>query len=92
MKQTLEFVSNCNIRNVVYCLWRPCNLPYIGQTQQPVKARIGQHRSRIRRSVVNDPLVTHFAEQNHTADYIRWQIIDQAIIPERGGDLTQILQ
>lgn len=47
IKHNLQLFSDCNTKNVIYCIWCPCGLTYIGQTQQPVKARIGQHRSRI---------------------------------------------
>ena len=36
--------SNCNTKNVVYSIQSPCNKTYIGQTMQPVKTRILQHK------------------------------------------------
>lgn len=57
-----------------------------------MKARIGQHRSRIRRLVENAPLVSHYKDKNHSADEIKCQVVEVAKIPERGGDITWILQ
>ena len=87
----LRSFSNCNTSNVVYCIKCPCGLPYIGQTTQAVKNRIGQHRSRIRCKTENAPLVAHFVDMGHTAEDLVWQVIEVVGLPDRGGDLSQIL-
>ena len=87
----LRHFSNCNTSNVVYAIWCPCGLVYIGQTTQPVKSRIIQHRSRIRCQIANAPLVAHFVTLNHTADDIIWQVIEVVKLPPRGGSLSALL-
>mgnify|MGYP002804684881 CR=1 FL=1 len=84
-------MSNCNTINVIYCIWCPCDLIYIGQTTQPVKTRIGQHRSRIRCGTENAPLAAHFQEKGHSVDDIRWQVVETICTPERGGDMGAML-
>ena len=39
----------------------------------------------------NAPLVSHFLEQGHTADDLLWQVIEVITLPDRGGDLSQLL-
>ena len=87
----LRHFSNCNTTNVVYAVWCPCGLVYIGQTTQPIKSRIIQHRSRIRCQIVNAPLVTHFMAFNHTEDVLRWQVVEVVKLPPRGGNLAALL-
>ena len=84
--------SNCNTKNVVYCILCPCGLPYIGQTIQPVKARILQHRSRIRCAVQGAPLVNHFLTKGHNENDLQWSVIFVGNKDPRGGSLQTLLQ
>ena len=91
IQHTLQCFSNCNTTNVVYAIWCPCGLLYIGQTSQSIKLRIGQHRSRIRCGTEGAPLVAHYMELNHTPDQIFWQVIEVIKLPVRGGHLPSLL-
>mgnify|MGYP002804721349 CR=1 FL=1 len=87
----LKHFSNCNTANVVYAIWCPCGWIYIGQTTQPVKSRIIQHRSRIRCQTASAPLVAHYLALNHTEDEILWQVVEVVKLPPRGGSLSKLL-
>mgnify|MGYP002804506061 FL=1 len=92
IEHDLKSLTNCNSKNVIYAVWCPCNLIYIGQTTQKVKDHITQHKSRIKCKVDNAPLVAHFMDKGHTQEDIRWQVIESVVLPERGGHLPSLLQ
>ena len=83
--------SNCNTKNVAYCIQCPCKLTYIGQTVQPVKTRILQHKSRIKCKVKGAPLVNHYMEHSHTENDLEWSVIFVAEKDTRGGSVQTML-
>ena len=87
----LNSMSNCNTDNVIYCIWCPCRLTYIGQTSQCFRARICQHRSRIRCNMENAPLLSHFQDMGHSADSLKWQVIEVVRLPDQGGNMNTLL-
>ena len=76
---------------MIYCIQCPCKLTYIGQTVQPVKTRILQHKSRIRCKIQGAPLVNHFLMNQHTENDFEWSVIFVAEKDVRGGSLQTIL-
>ena len=83
--------SNCNTKIVIYCIQCPCNLTYIGQTGQPVKTRILQHKSRIKCKVQGAPLVSHYMEHAHTENDLEWSVIFVVDKDPRGGSTQTML-
>ena len=91
IKIDLKRFSNCNTKNVVYCINCPCKLFYIGQTGQAVKTRILQHRSRIKCKVQGAPLVSHFTELSHSENDLEWYVIFVIDKDRRGGSIQSTL-
>lgn len=83
--------SNCNTQNVINAVVCPCKKVYFGQTSQKIKTRICQHRSRLRCKTENAPLVEHFTEKGHTEDQLKWTVISVIKIPQRGGNISALL-
>ena len=71
--------TNCNSKQVIYMITCPCSLRYIGMTNRPAKIRIQEHRSSIRCKRITTKLITHYSEYRHTADDIKWTIIEQVM-------------
>lgn len=80
----------CNSSNVIYSLKCPCGKIYIGQTTRPVKIRLNEHRSAIRKFNQEKDKVQregtkwretgvarHFSEASHNVSDLRWQIIEE---------------
>ena len=45
-------------------------------TTRKVKIRVGEHRSNIRCKKSNTRLLTHFQENNHTSNDLRWTVLE----------------
>ena len=56
---------NCNSTHVVYLLKCPCGLAYIGQTKQPLKILIGEHKTAIRTGNLEYAMARHYIQANH---------------------------
>lgn len=46
---SIKGLCTCDTQNVIYSLKCPCGKTYIGQTTRPIKIRLNEHRSQIRR-------------------------------------------
>ncbi|OCT87357.1 hypothetical protein XELAEV_18021057mg, partial [Xenopus laevis] len=76
---------------VVYAIKCPCGLMYIGQTTRQAKERIGEHKSDIKRKILQNPVAGHFIEAGHFVSQLRFQILQQIPRPRRGGDRVKQL-
>lgn len=78
---------------VIYIIWCPCNLLYIGQTTCDLKTRLNNPRYTIRKKRLNLPLSKHFTEKGHNEWDIKCMIVDRIPPLQRGGDrLTKLLK
>ncbi|OCT74039.1 hypothetical protein XELAEV_18033002mg [Xenopus laevis] len=58
----------------------------MGETTQMVKSRISQHRSSINLGNTTLPVSKHFIEKGHTADQLKFMILETIPPLKRGGD------
>ncbi len=79
-------------KHVVYLIWCPCGLGYVGKTSRQLKQRISEHKSSIRRKDVNYPVVAHFLALNHDVSTLQFCGIERVNVPPRGGDIEVLLQ
>lgn len=58
-----HFLS-CSTKNVVYLIWRPCGMQYVGRTQQAcaLQVRLNEHVAYIRRGFPGHYLSRHYAK------------------------------
>ncbi|XP_041432150.1 uncharacterized protein LOC121397930 [Xenopus laevis] len=87
-KFSIQGHHTCNSEYVVYMLKCPCGLAYIGETIQPIRDRISQHKSTIRKEVVKLPVPAHFKMARHSAASLRFLVIESVAPPRRGGQQT----
>lgn len=79
----------CDTEWVVYALWCPCGLLYIGETKN---IRLTNHRYCIRKKRLDLPVSKHFFESGHTERDICCMILEHVTPPSRGGDRLTILK
>ena len=90
---TIRQFVNCSSSNVVYMIFCKCNLQYVGKTSRPVRTRIIEHMSAIRRKDIKSPVARHFMEAGHSTADLSFTVIEQVKKSRRGGDLdTKLLQ
>ncbi|OCT55250.1 hypothetical protein XELAEV_18003530mg, partial [Xenopus laevis] len=70
----------------IYVLTCPCGLIYVGETTQMVKSRISQHRSSINLGNTTLPVSKHFVDLGHTADQLKFMVLEVVPPMKRGGD------
>ncbi|OCU00267.1 hypothetical protein XELAEV_18006038mg [Xenopus laevis] len=76
----------CLTQFVVYAIVCPCGMIYVGETVQKVKSRISQHKSTIKLGNMGLPLSKYFKEKGHTAEQLRFTVLEMVPPLERGGD------
>jgi len=63
---------------------------YIGKTIRPLKQRISEHKSSIRRNDMIYSVARHFDNHSHPLSSLRFQGIEQ-VTSQRGGDINRRL-
>ncbi|CAJ0929680.1 unnamed protein product [Ranitomeya imitator] len=81
----------CESSYVVYLIKCPCGLLYVGETTQSVRDRISKHKSTIRCQNLLLPIPHHFHSAGLSISQLRYQVIDRAPPPRRGGDRVALL-
>lgn len=76
----------CTSEWIVYILWCPCKLIYVGETKCDLKTRLNNHRYTIRKQRLDLPVPKHFSELGHNEWDLRCMIIDSVPPLRRGGD------
>ncbi|OCT55735.1 hypothetical protein XELAEV_18004486mg, partial [Xenopus laevis] len=76
----------CVSKYVVYVLVCPCDLIYVGETTQMIKSRISQHRSAINLGNTSQPVSKLFLEKGHSADQLRFMVLEMIPPLKNGGD------
>lgn len=82
----------CTTDWVVYVLWCPCGLLYVGETKNEFKTRLNNHRYSIRKARNDLPVPKHFSESKHTERDIKFMLLQHIPPPNRGGDRLTILK
>lgn len=82
----LKHFLTCNSEWVVYIIWCPCKLLYVGETSLDLKTRLNQHRYTIRKKRLDLPVSKHCTESGHSEWDIRFMIVDHIPPLSRGGD------
>lgn len=82
----IKHFLTCNRDWVIYLLWCPCSLYYIGETTCTLKTRLNGNRHSIRNKRTDLPVSKHFIEAGHNEWDIRCMAIDHVPFPSRGGD------
>lgn len=88
----INFFLTCNSSYVVYALWCPCKMVYIGETKNDIKTRINQHRYSIRKKRLDLPVPKHFCEMDHREKDLRFMVLDHIPTQRRGGDRGLMLK
>ncbi|KAM8952235.1 LOW QUALITY PROTEIN: uncharacterized protein RCH25_043022 [Pelodytes ibericus] len=96
-KYRINDYFTCDSTYVVYILKCPCGLLYVGETTRQVKKRISEHKTSIRTALAGGntnkvPVAKHFKEAGHNVNQLRFQVIDAAAPPRRGGSREKILK
>ncbi|XP_078524701.1 uncharacterized protein LOC144797794 [Lissotriton helveticus] len=81
-------LNNCRTKNVIYMILCPCDQAYIGETGREMRLRVGEHKSAIKNSKENAPLVNHWIEQGHSEKDLRWVILERIKEQTRQGNST----
>ncbi|OCT97385.1 hypothetical protein XELAEV_18009607mg [Xenopus laevis] len=76
----------CVSKYVVYVLICPCGLIYIDETTQMIKSRISQHRSAINLGNMSQPVPKHFLEKGHSADQLKFMVLEMIPPLRNEGD------
>lgn len=61
----LNHFSTCRTSNAVYIIKCRCPHVYRGSSTRPLKARILEHKLRIKLKVLDAPMVSHFLDKAH---------------------------
>ncbi|OCT91955.1 hypothetical protein XELAEV_18015012mg [Xenopus laevis] len=76
----------CVSKFAIYVLTCPCGLIFIGKTTPMVKSRVSQHHSSINLGNTTSPVSKHFLYKGHTADQLRFMLLETVPLLKRGGD------
>lgn len=79
----------CRTKNVIYMIHCPCNKIYIGETSRPLKDRINEHRSSIKRNDLTSPVARHF-NVKHPNSPLFFLGIEAIKLNQRGGNINFI--
>ncbi|OCT57250.1 hypothetical protein XELAEV_18003760mg [Xenopus laevis] len=90
-KYAIRKYYTCESIFVIYLLKCPCGLLYVGETTQKIKDRISKHKSTIHKGLTTLPVPAHFQQAKHSKSQLKFQIIDSAEPPRRGGDRLMLL-
>ncbi|KAJ1189219.1 hypothetical protein NDU88_005969 [Pleurodeles waltl] len=77
---------NCSSTFVIYAIWCPCNLTYIGSTTRPLKIRIQEHFRNIHKSDTQAPMVEHFNKCHQHQRTFTFCGLRRIIPSPRGGN------
>lgn len=66
---------------VVYVMWCPCNLLYVGETKCEFKVRLNNHRYTIRKKRGDLPVSKHFLEAGPTERDLRFMLLEHILQP-----------
>lgn len=72
----------CNTDGVVYVLWCPCDLLYVGETKCDFTTR----------GRVGFPVSKHFLYFKHNERDLRFMLVDYVLQPLRGGEKLTALK
>lgn len=90
-KYQIRHYLNCDSDWVIYLVWCPCNLYYVGETTCTLKTRLNGHWYSIRKQRLDLPVSRHCTEKGLTEWDIKCMAIDWIPPPKRGGNrLTQL--
>lgn len=90
-KIDIRYHLTCVSDWIVYMLWCPCGLLYVGETKNDMRTRLNHHRYTIRKQRLDLPLSKHFSEMKHTEWDLRFMIVDHVPRPKKGGDRLMLL-
>lgn len=83
---------NCSTTRVVYTLVCPCNKTYVGKTKRPLRVRIREHITGIKKLNDERPISQHFAQfHNRDPRGLMVKGIYRLNLPTRRGDFDTIL-
>lgn len=86
-----KFIT-CNSSHVVYLMWCPCGLYYVGRTKRLLKVRIAEHLANIRNGFKFYSVSLHFKEKhNQDPSLLQFCGIDQVAPSWRGSNLVRDL-
>lgn len=88
----LRHHMTCTTDWVVYAMWCPCGLLYIGETKNQFKTRFNQHRYTIRKQRTDLPVSKHFLDLGHTEKQLKFMLLEHVAPLTRGGDRLTVLK
>ncbi|MEE6513386.1 hypothetical protein FKM82_020972 [Ascaphus truei] len=77
----------CRTDHVIYMIECSCKLQYIGKTIRPIRTRIIEHLSGIKRKLTNHSIPNHFTEfHGGEPTCLKYKAIEHVLPHWRGGD------
>lgn len=87
LKYNLTWLSDW----VVYIIWYPCKLIYVGETTHDLKTRLNQHHYTVRMKHLDLPVSKHCVEAGHSKWDLRCMVVDYIPPLSRAGDRSKRL-
>lgn len=87
----IRHFMTCSTDWVVYIIWCPCQLLYVGETKCEFKVRLNNHRYTIRKQRADLPVSKHFLDAGHSEKDLKFMLLEHIPLPPRGGDRLAIL-
>lgn len=89
----LKHYLTCSSEWIIYILWCPCNLIYVGETTCDLWMRLNNHRYTIQNKCLDLLVSKHFNEQGHSERDLCCMAVDHVLPFQRGGDqLTRLMK
>lgn len=88
----IRYYLTCGSDWVIYALWCPCKLVYIGETKWAMRTRLNNYRYSIRKGRLDLTLSKHFIESKHNEWDLKFMILDHVPRPRGGGNRLMLLK
>jgi len=74
----LQVSASCKTSDIIYLLQcRRCSAQYVGETGQPLHARLNSHRSDVKhRRTHEKPVAVHYTSHNHTVEDMKVLVLE----------------
>lgn len=91
IKVPLKHYLTCASDWIIYVLFCPCKLVYVGETTCDLRTRLNNHRYTIRKKRMDLPVSKHFSECGHNEWDLHCMAVDHVPPLKRGGDRHTLL-
>lgn len=88
----LKHYLTCTADWVIYILWCPCGLVYVGETTWDLKTKFNNNLYTIGKKLLDLPVFKHCTELGHTEWDFKCMVVDHVLPLRRRGDCTTLLK